>query len=146
MLETYNDIRSRIPEPPKWFDEHGVPRYDSFHPDLSPNVYADQVLLYRIACQNCNSLFLVEENWSRCNPVSFMRGTPNPSLEDRVRLKRIHYGDPPCTACDAGATMNCVDLITVQFWHRMDGWNWVRIPELEGVSLGYNDEENEDNG
>ncbi len=136
MLESYADIRRRIPEPPKWFDRYGVPRYGDFHPNLSPNVYADEVLLYEIACQSCGTRFLVEQNWSRHDLVSIVRGTPNPSLADRIRQKAIHYGDPPCWECAAGATMNCVDLKTVQFWTRQNSLrDWVRMPELEDIDL-----------
>lgn len=136
MLEAYRDIRKRIPEPPKWFDEHGVPRYDDFHPSLSPNVYADEVLLYEIACQACGERFLVEENWSRLNLPDIVAGRKTPSLSERVRSADIHYGDPPCFGgdCMAGATMNCEDIKTVQFWRR-DHRAWQRVAELEGLPL-----------
>lgn len=128
MLESYDDIRRRIPEPPKWFDTHGVPRYDDFHPSLSPNVYAKEVMLYEIACQNCNARFLVEENWS------MIEHTKRSSLSERVAGKRIHYGDPPCWECAVGATLNCEDIQTIQFWVRK-GMDWERKPELEGIPL-----------
>ena len=36
MLNAYADIRSRIAEEPKWWDEEGVPRYCEFsHKELS---------------------------------------------------------------------------------------------------------------
>lgn len=137
MLESYDDIRKRIPEPPKWFDTHGVPRYDEFHPSLSPNVYAHEVLLYEIACQSCGARFRVEANWSRYDLISMARDAPNPSLSERVRRQEIHYGDPPCWECAAGATMNCIDLRTVQFWSRDNAARkWTRVPELEAVDLG----------
>jgi hypothetical protein len=31
MLPSYDDIKSRIDDDPKWYDENGVPRYDDFH-------------------------------------------------------------------------------------------------------------------
>jgi hypothetical protein len=136
MLESYNDIRSRIPEQPKWHDEHGVPRYDDFHPSLSPNVYAAEVLLYEIACQNCDARYLVEENWNAYDLLSIISGKPTPALSDRVRRQAVHYGDPPCWECGAGATMNCLDIRTVQFWTRdNDCHEWERVPELEGLDL-----------
>jgi hypothetical protein len=33
MLQHYEDILSRIAEPPRWFDEQGVPRYCEFAPE-----------------------------------------------------------------------------------------------------------------
>jgi hypothetical protein len=139
MLESYSDIRSRIATLPIWFDENGTPRYDTPHPFFSPNIYADEVLFYEIACQSCGARFLVEENWSRHNLAAIMRresGQDNPSLSERVRLKRIHYGDPPCWACASGATMNCIDIRTVQFWSRLNGdREWARVADLEGIDL-----------
>jgi hypothetical protein len=138
MLESYEDIRKRIPEPPKWFDSNGVPRYDEPSPGLSPNIYADEVLFYEIACQACGKVFLVEENWSRFSVSEITRGIENPSLAERVRRRRIHYGDPPRhdeDGCLSGATMNCIDGKTVQFWTRSPGCEWSRLPELEGLEL-----------
>lgn len=130
MLESYDDIRSRIKEPPKWFDCHGVPRYDKFHPSLSPNVYADEVLLYEIECQSCGRLYLVEENWLRIQSCRV------DSLSARVKAKRIHYGDPPCFECGPGSTMNCIDRKTVQFWKKcQSGLVWRRVKSLEGIDI-----------
>lgn len=130
MLESYEDIRRRIPDPPKWFDENGVPRYDDPHPSLCPNIYADEVLFYEIACQSCDARFVVEQSWSRYHRQPSL-------LSERVRLKQIHYGDPPCWACMSGATMNCIDIRTIQFWTRLnrDARDWARVPELEGLTL-----------
>lgn len=138
MIESYMDIRKRIPEPPKWFDAHGVPRYDDFHPSLSVNVYASEVLLYEIACQSCLERFLVEENWSKYDLVRMMSGEKTPPLSERVKQKDIHYGDPPCfgnDTCCAGATMNCLDIRTVQLWSRSNNHEWKRVAELEGLPL-----------
>lgn len=139
MLESYLDIRKRIPEPPKWFDAHGVPRYGDFHPSLSVNVYASEVLLYEIACQSCLRRFLVEENWSHLSINDIMAKRKTPPLSERVVRAEIHYGDPPCfgdEGCCAGATMNCLDVKTVQFWSRVnDQREWSRVTALEGLPL-----------
>ena len=60
MKHTFDDIRSRISEPPSWFDSNGTPRYGEFTPNACPNIYADEVALVEIACQCCNEKFLVE--------------------------------------------------------------------------------------
>jgi hypothetical protein len=45
---------------PLWWDENGVPRFDTHHPGLCPDIYADEVALLRIACQGCEREFLVQ--------------------------------------------------------------------------------------
>jgi hypothetical protein len=40
MLQHYEDILSRIAEPPRWFDEQGVPRYCEFAPHRIANIHA----------------------------------------------------------------------------------------------------------
>lgn len=140
MREAYYDIRDRIPEPPKWFDCHGTPRYDDFHPELSPSVYADEVVLFEIECQQCRKPFQVELHASRHDRVFHPEAK---SLEERVREQRLHYGDPPRhgsrkeddDGCAAGDTMNCIDRKVLQFWRRGSntGYAWVRVPELEGI-------------
>ena len=127
MLANYNDIKKRIKEQPKWFDCHGVPRYDDFHPSLSPNIYADEVVLMRIACQNCGRDFLVELNFSKMDVV--FRATP---LKERIESKLIHYGDPPNDdCCDSGPTMNCDDLEIVEYWSRKGVLEWKRDKKFE---------------
>ena len=94
----YIDITERIAEPPKWWDEHGVPRYAEFSPYLVANIYAEEVVLVEIACQACRSLF----------PVAFSsQGGAGPredgrSLADNIRSGEIHYAIRP--------TMVTVDL------------------------------------
>lgn len=125
MLSSYEDIRSRISEAPKWFDQHGVPRYGEFHPALSPNLYAKEVVLYEVACQSCDTRFLVESNWS-------VRAAS--SLTELVETKALRYGDPPCQECLSGSSMLSVPIKTVQFWRLVEG-TWSRIPELEEIPL-----------
>jgi hypothetical protein len=44
MLQHYEDILSRIAEPPRGFDEHGVPRYCDFAPHRIANIYAREIV------------------------------------------------------------------------------------------------------
>ena len=37
MKESYEDITSRIPESPSWYDQNGTPRYGEFSPERCPN-------------------------------------------------------------------------------------------------------------
>jgi len=131
MKAYYEDIRKRIKEEPKWFDENGVPRYDEFHPKLCPNIYADEVVLMEIKCQACGRRFLVELNWD-IHDEMFRKV---PSLEERIKNNSIHYGDPPIHLMDGepcvGVTMNSVPLKVIQFWKRSADKGWVRVKKLE---------------
>ncbi|MEK6829690.1 MAG: hypothetical protein AABY15_06220 [Nanoarchaeota archaeon] len=126
MLAEYEDIKKRIKEEPKWYDENGTPRYDSFHPELSPNIYADEVALMKISCQECGQIFYVEMSWSKSNLYNVLPLSKN--------IKSLHYGDPPRHSnCSAGDTMNCNDLEIVEFWERnfKKSVEWVRNKKFE---------------
>lgn len=122
MHHHYNDIKKRIKKEPKWYDCHGVPRYEDFTPNQSPNVYAREVVLVKIACQYCDEGFLVEINWGYRD-----------YLLGRGSTDHIHYGDPPNHDC-TGDTMNCIDLEIKEFWIR-DGYSWKHLKEKE-IKLG----------
>jgi len=126
MIHHYPDITSRIAESPKWFDSNGVPRYGEFSPDLCPNIYARQVCLFEIACQNCDQRMLVEASCKRFGD----------QLDILIREKALHYGDPPDHGdCLSGPTMNSIGKRTVQFWKRGKLAEWARVPELENVDI-----------
>ena len=121
MHHHYNDITSRITEKPSWYDQNGTPRYDRFTPEACPNIYSNQVVLLRIACQQCGREFLVEMH------AELFRELP----------KKLHYGDPPSHGgadCIGGDTMNCNDIEVVEVWYRgrSTDFEWKRKPELEG--------------
>jgi hypothetical protein len=119
MNTEYDDIRSRIPEPPKWWDEFAVPRYDAFSPMLTANIYAREVALLLIACQACRTEF----------PVCMSAGR---ELADAIKAGSLHYGDPPnVRCCPAGPSTNCLDLRVLEYWRRDDRLNWQRDGALE---------------
>jgi len=125
MKALYEDIRKRIKEEPKWFDCNGVPRYDKFHPRLSPNIYADQVALVEIECQQCGKRFLVEVNWDDWDE--------EPDLKTRIKEGWIGYGDPPQhpeTFCFAGCTMTAKTIRVVEFWEKKKS-EWRRNKRFE---------------
>lgn len=117
MKAKYLDILSHITEEPSWYDQNGTPRYDEFHPSHCPNIYSDQVVLLRIACQACCKQFHVEMHGNWYSPMG--------------RPRELHYGDPPRHGC-VGDTMNCDDLEVLQAWTK-DLSDWVRRHDLEGV-------------
>jgi hypothetical protein len=125
MNEDYLDIRERIPENPKWWDENAVPRYCEFHPQRCANVYSREVALVRITCQGCGQEF----------PVAFSSGHLENDDDDaiavQIKAKTLHYGDPPnVDCCAAGQTMNSEPRRVLEYWHR-PFLDWVRNPELE---------------
>lgn len=123
MKHHFADILDRIPEPPKWFDENGTPRYNDFHPDEVPNIYANECCLFRIECQMCTREFDVALSWYRL-------GTER-SLTERVEDNTLHYGDPPnIQCCASGLSSNSVPRYVIQFWRRVK-FDWARVSELE---------------
>ena len=149
MHHHYDDIISRIPEPPKWWDEYAVPRYITFGPDETADIYADQCALIEIECQGCGALFLVAWSQSRITWGRNEDGTAWARDAKPFDPQMYHYGDPPNSGCcAAGPTMNSIPRRVMEFWKRhdpkytgpKDGHNvvldmkyfdWVRVPELE---------------
>ena len=125
MNAYYEDIRKRIPQEPLWHDDNGVPRYDPFHPDLCPNIYAKVVVLFRIACQACETKFDVEAHSSWFSPIRCP--------------KDLTYGDAPkhdhpdgrgrCS----GETMTSDIIAVLEVWRKGGDHEWERVPEQEGV-------------
>lgn len=124
----YTEILEAMGEP-KWWDENAVPRYVDFHPNHTANIYATEVVLLEIACQNCGHPFLVAMSQSNMDRV-FKRNWELPGCFPP------HYGDPPRLlgdeCCPAGPTMN-VDLIEVkERWQcrlREDP-SWVKVDQF----------------
>lgn len=143
----YKDILERIQEEPTWWDNNGCPRYGEFNPMLAPNVYAIEVLLLLISCQNCRKRFKVEMHFDMLDQFNLIKDpiVKVPTLKDCIEAKeRIHYGDPPFHNC-VGDSMNCYDLKVLEFWRSGDMKTeprFVRVPELEVELEG----ETEDNG
>jgi len=150
MHAGYEDIIEAVGKAPLWWDQHGVPRFRPHHPDLAADIYADEVVLLRIACQRCLGEQRVQMTWSAMDAVRwsirvewaalrngeiFDQSKARHTLADAVRDGTIHYGDPPHhddggEFCHAGCTMNVWDLKVEEFWTRPE-LDWVRVPELE---------------
>jgi len=134
MHRNYTDIiEAAAPLEPIWFDSNGVPRFKPFTPNMIPDIYANQVVLYEIACQNCGRKFLVSEETDSFHHIK---------ISDRIMTHKLHYGDPPnVDCCTSGPTMNCVDLRVVEFWMKdTEDWvtrEWKRVPELEILLPGH---------
>jgi len=125
MLPSYRDITTRIAEPPTFFDDNGVPRYEPFTPELL-GVYDDFALLAKIACQSCGRQFLVGCGWPRFNVFQ------DPIIERTLAnlVRGFDYGDPPRHSTPdnnrcAGETMSSDLVRIVEAWERT-GLNWSR--------------------
>lgn len=135
MLPDYEDIRSRITEPPKWFDRHGVPRYCDPIPNECSNIYANVVVFYRIRCQACGEKFVVE------SVEDSMQRAMRPerlSLLDIIHSRALHYGDPPRHGDGCGGdTMNCEDERVMAVWVKQpeNRFDWVRLSQYDGWDL-----------
>lgn len=120
MHQHYGDILRRIAEPPLWFDESAVPRFDPFAPNRVANIYAQEAALVWIACQGCGKRFEVAfTNIAASDPLP--DGTQcdgaHPMIRDHIRAGTLHYGDPPnMECCAAGASMNSVPRRVLEYW------------------------------
>lgn len=114
MLPAYQDIRDKLGEP-IWFDDKGVPRYRSFHPDMM-GVYVTFAALLEVKCQDCGQTFRVGQAISHS-------GAQQRDLDEVLPTPQgvggFHFGDPPRHGC-VGDTMNSLPVRVLQFW-RKDG-------------------------
>jgi len=122
MHRCYRDILDRVSDPVLWFDEVAVPRFEPFSPALTANIYADEAVLVRIECQGCAHAFDVAfTSPAASRPIApddtcFRR---HPMLCDYIVAGQLHYGDPPnIECCDAGASMNSVPRIVLEYWYK----------------------------
>jgi len=133
MRQPYRDVCDRIAEKPQWFDALGYPRYCAFAPSEVSNLYASEVALVEIACQNCDRRFLVAFTWSPfCRTPSLSARIKRRSHWGEPREHTMHYGDPPnVNCCSPGPVMNCVNLRIIEFWEQKGAIDWRRRIDLE---------------
>jgi len=126
MNHHYADIRDKLGVP-LWWDEHAVPRYCEFSPDVNANIYATEVVLLEIRCQDCGERFRVAMSWDVWDRVQGY-----PTLAEQIKNGEIHYGDPPNVGCcPAGPTMNSIPLRVLEYWEREPLDEWHRFAEYE---------------
>lgn len=120
MHRRYGDILDRINEPPLWFDEVAVPRFEPFAPNRTSNIYATEAVLVRIECQGCRHPFDVAFTSAAAShplPNFEHEDRQNPLLRDYILARQLHYGDPPnIDCCAAGASMNSVPRYVIEYW------------------------------
>jgi hypothetical protein len=122
MHQYYGDILSMHPgEEPPWYDEHAVPRFCEFKPDLVADIYADEVALVLITCQGCGREFHVVHSESPVHRImAAVHGGPDrKSIEWRIHKRELEYGDPPnIGCCGSGPTMNSEPRRVLEYWRR----------------------------
>jgi hypothetical protein len=129
VLNDYEDIRSRIKEEPRWWDEYGVPRYCDPSPRHLADIYAREAAFAEIACQSCGERFVVA--FSRSSLRNQIDGSK--TLAEQIADDTIHYGDPPNTGCClGGATMNSEFIRVLSLWIRDHNQtpSWRRVEPL----------------
>lgn len=127
MHQHYEDILSRINEPPAWFDDGGVPRFGEFSPQHLGNIYASEAALAEVSCQNCGIRFRVA--------LTETFASKGFGLSDEIRLARVCYGDPPnIDCCGSGSSMTSIMHGILEYWSRdyEVSANWQRDPTFEG--------------
>ena len=127
MHRHYEDILSRIADPPTWFDDGGVPRFGEFSPLHLGNIYASEAALAEVSCQNCGRVFHVA--------LTEAFASSRFSLGDEIRLARVHYGDPPNVwCCSSGPSMKSVMHKIIEYWIRdyERSSDWQREAAFEG--------------
>lgn len=133
MKQYYQDIlnlANKIGDKPKWWDSNGVPRFCEFNPRDSSNIYADEVILLKIACQSCAHQFDVELNTNSYDKVAIKN-----FKKFAERPQDIYYGDPPnIKCCSTGPTMSSISLFIIEFWIH-ENLKWIRRPELENIPI-----------
>lgn len=142
MLDSYDDILSRIEEPPKWWDRFGCPRWRDFDPDNSSNIYADRVVLMRIACQGCDHEFLVEFAESRGQRMIMNHRREKDGYEPiEYDPTQLEYGDPPdIGCCAAGPTMSSCPREIVGAWER-ENFEWKQTHKNVPIRADWDDED-----
>lgn len=135
MNTHYADILSRITEPPVWWDEHAVPRFCEFNPNVVANIYARYVALVLITCQGCGVEYRVAHSQGAMDRYLGYDETGTARWVDTmdvlVQNKRLDYGDPPNNnCCGVGASMSSEPRRVLEFWERPN-FTWERRPDLE---------------
>lgn len=114
-----------------WWDEHGVPRFAPFRPDML-GVYDNYVVLGEVecACTYCRRHMLVAVGRPK---VTFLGYAARPATWDLPKVAALleAWGDPPRHGCPgAGETMTTDFVRVVEAWERGTHFEWERRPGL----------------
>jgi hypothetical protein len=144
MNHHYKDILSRIPQPPLWWDESSVPRFDPFNPDDISNLYADLCILVDVECQHCwhpfkrafsfDHAFYADQYRSRSSSDLPIEGRDDiiklwfPTSRDEDGSIELEWicGDPPNIGCCPGVSSSFITTNVVGVWKRC-GSTWESV-------------------
>jgi len=121
MFHHYADILSRIAEPPRWWDEQGVPRYCEFAPHQLANIYANECALMAIECSGCGERIIAAIDDHTANEVRRIpwQERPRVKIADLIRAGELDYGDPPNVGCcRAGPSQGAISHRVIEYWFR----------------------------
>jgi hypothetical protein len=121
MFHYYEDIISRIAEPPRWYDDQGVPRYCDFAPYEIANIYADECVLLEIMCSGCDRIIIAALDDRGANEAISVphRDNPRRKIADLIRSHELFFGDPPnVDCCRGGPSTTAKTLRVIEYWAR----------------------------
>lgn len=84
MKPRYYDILKCTDKPPIWWDERGVPRFETFVPNLHVSPHSMECVLFNVCCQCCYAPYVVCMSSHR----KFV-------LREQILTKQLNYGDSP---------------------------------------------------
>lgn len=128
MTQEFTDITSKMGKP-KWYDTKGFPRYCTFHPNRTSNIYAQYVALILIGCQSCQKTWRVAVSIHMLDVLGEHFQFPT-----KTDIGSFHYGDPPSHVKHdhRGSTMNSIPIRVIEFWKKRTAFRgWVRIKKYE---------------
>ena len=125
MYTYLGDIIDKLGEPLWWDDSQAIPRYCEFAPWEINNIYAREVALILVECQNCGHEFKIAQNWD-------IYDSPR-SLSDSIKEGyMIGFADPPnIQCCSVGPSETSDKIKVLEFWKENEEFNWERRPEFE---------------
>ena len=150
MNRYYKDILAianphNVLREPIWFDENAVPRFCQFSP-AECDIYAEEVVLLLIECQNCAHEFQVAMSWNTLDAARYIHETKvaHPNLPDwkpfSEQIQQLHYGDPPnIECCESGLSMNSIPKRVIEFWQKQcDEHNRSKMVRRADLELAIN--------
>ena len=96
----YYDILKIIGKEPIWWDERGVPRFESFDPHLHISPFANECVLIKSECQCCRAPYLVS-----------MSSSKKSYLAQAILKGNLNYGDPPRGCFTGGSQTKFLTVI-----------------------------------
>jgi hypothetical protein len=129
MYPVYRDIRDRLGAP-LWCDNHGVPRYDEFHPKYL-GIYDDYAALFLVQCQSCHQTFPCAIGSRRYRINNNQMHVLN-DIYDFLE-QYVSWGDAPWhdnnVQC-AGTTMSSSVVKLLSVWEKVRGdWEQIEITQ-----------------